>query len=57
MPGWIYLVVAILCFGFIAFLIIFIIAHRKDFKEGFKNDPPKPYKPKALFPWDSDFYK
>lgn len=57
MYSWIYLVGAILCFGFILFLVVFTIIHRKDFKEGFKNDPPKPYKPKALFPWDPDFYK
>lgn len=57
MSAWIYLVGAFLCFGFIAFLIIFTITHRKDFREEFKKNPPKPYKPKALFPWDPNFYK
>ncbi len=44
MPAWIYLVIAIICFGFILFLIIFSIIIRKDIAEGFKKDPPKPYK-------------
>lgn len=44
MPAWIHLVLAIICFGYILFLIILTIVKRKDFAEHFRKNPPKPYK-------------
>lgn len=44
MPAWVYLVLAIICFSWVAFLIVTTIIYRKDFAEHLRKNPPKPYK-------------